>query len=760
MIRLSFKSLKKTSVSGLARIKRTTPDTCLELTPRKRTSSSEFLISPCFESFLSSFEVPLSFKISMVLSPVEFGSSESDSSGFQSLAGEDGGGLSAPKVATPNIKTATASKDFLKLQLIALLEPLQGALSAPRLTDQTQSTETGICMRILHLLSQTELTGAEVYAKTLIDSQVRDGHQVFVVSDRMHVAIPISLTSMKISTSSFWQRMKNILALREFLKAHQVEIVHCHSRGAVRHAFWARIGTPVAQVTTLHGRQHFSWSKRFLNIYGEILIAICENVKTAMSRDFNMPASPIRVIRNPVIPASQIAAQTPLQGYSPPHLALIGRSSGPKGLRFEKVVDCCFEKWLSEHPNMRISIIVPNPDKFSDRFHQQVEALKAKHPGCIEILGHTPDLRALLPKYDLVMASGRIAVECILAKVPLLAIGEYENHGILMPQKLCTALQSNFGDIGDERIEIPLRVHEISAEVSMFLRGHKPSAQDLENLRSRVEIEFSPRTVHDEVVEAYRAAIFKRHVPKWIPVLMYHKIPDRDLQSRHRIFVLKDRFQKHLQFFRRRGFQTVTFQDLVQYWTGKRDFQEFPKKPLILTFDDGYIDNLKNAQGILKQADFRAVIFLLANHNIRENTWDADTGEEPNLLMGLEEKLQLDPKVWEIGSHGLNHLHLPQVTDVEVMHEMQESKASLKRDLQQPIYAFAYPFGSTNPHVAGLAKDAGYKFAVNTDQGGLHLADQPQSIFRVNVFPEDGSFELWKKTSSWYRRYFYRKRGR
>jgi peptidoglycan/xylan/chitin deacetylase (PgdA/CDA1 family) len=351
-------------------------------------------------------------------------------------------------------------------------------------------------------------------------------------------------------------------------------------------------------------------------------------------------------------------------------------------------------------------------------------------------------------------------MECLFSKTPLLAIGEYCSHGILTPSRLCGALTSNFGDIGALEVESPLDLEEISKEVSNFLQGQGPAESELETLRKRAEIEFSARVVHDEVMESYRAAIFKCHVPHWIPVLMYHKIPDQNIQSRHRIFVSKDNFRKHLRFFRKRGLTSLTFQDLVQFWTGKRPYQEFPKKPLILTFDDGYEDNLKNAQAPLKEFGFRATIFLLANHSIVENTWDADTGEEPSKLMTLSEKQQLDSKVWEIGSHGFNHLHLPQVPEPAAIREMQESKLSLKRDLQQPVYSFAYPFGSTNAHIASLAREAGYKFAVNTDQGGLHLADQPHSIFRVNIFPEDGPFDLWKKTSPWYRRYFFRKRGR
>jgi hypothetical protein len=54
----------------------------------------------------------------------------------------------------------------------------------------------------------------------------------------------------------------------------------------------------------------------------------------------------------------------------------------------------------------------------------------------------------------------------------------------------------------------------------------------------------------------------------------------------------------------------------------------------------------------------------------------------------------------------------------------------------------------------------GYDFAVNTDSGGLHHEENPYAIFRINIFPEDGPAQLRKKTSSWYRKYFYLKRGR
>lgn len=614
-------------------------------------------------------------------------------------------------------------------------------------------------MRILHLLSQTELTGAEVYAQNLVEAQLQEGHQVFVISDRLHVPFSAPFQSLPLSASNLSRRLGNIQTLRQFIRSKKIEVIHCHSRGAVRHAFWARFRLPVALVTTLHGRQHFSWSKRLLHSYGEILIAVCENVKRAMEFDFHMSGSPIRVLRNPV---SQLSFPKKITtSSSGPHLALIGRSSGPKGARIERIAETCFEEWLKDSPNLRISVIAPRPDRFSDSFHRHIESLNLKYSGRVRVLGHIPELRKELPQFDLVIGSGRIAIESLLAQVPTLALGEHSCHGLVRPENFAKALESNFGDIGAKEMEIPFEFSPVLETVKSFFRGDSAmSAEERADLQTRTQDEFCETKIQKNVLEAYRAAIFKRHVPRWIPALMYHKIPEAEIQSQHRIFVQKDRFEKHLRYFKLRKFETLTFRDLHAFWYGQKPYSQFPSKPLLLTFDDGYRDNLLHAEPLLRKHRARATIFLLGNHGITHNTWDASSEEPATELMTFEEKMKLDPAVWEIGSHGFEHLHLTQVPEWEAFDELKNSKIQLEKDFKQDIVCFAYPFGSVNEKLPALAEKAGYSFAVNTDQGGLHLADAPRSIFRVNVFPEDGIFQIWKKTSPRYRAYFQRKRGR
>lgn len=611
-------------------------------------------------------------------------------------------------------------------------------------------------MRILHLLSQTQLTGSEVYAKTIIEKQTQDGHHVFVISDKIHIPLKVPFLSMPISSSRSLQRRKTISDLRKFLIKEKIDVVHCHSRAAVRHAFYARKKLFVAMVTTLHGRQHVSFSKKVFDIYGDYLIAICENVQEAMIKSFGTSPWKMRLVRNPI---ESLEVSTSSKKKSEIRLGIFGRSTGPKGERIEKIIMECVENWLQQYQHLFIEVGVTEVERVSSQAQKRIQELVQKYGHRFNFHGPQKDFVSHLKSLDLVIASGRIAVEALMQGVSVFALGEYTFHGLVTTTNLSDVLCSNFGDIGIEAMEGPFEIQSINKSLSDWIQN-PPNNEESKWVMEKVNQEFGSSRIYKKIMDIYRAAIFKNRIPKNIPILMYHKIPDEDLRSRHKIFVKKDLFEKHLQYFKSKKFTTMTFQELSEYWNLKKDYLTFPKKPLVLTFDDGYLDNLINAQPLLKKYGFKATIFLLSDHKITENVWDSDTGEEPAKLMTLEQKKQLDQSIFEIGSHGNRHIHLTQIEEKEAFEEMKKSKEKLESDLETKIYAFAYPYGSTNQKIAELCKEAGYDFAVNTDRGGFKFSDGPCALFRVNVFPQDGAMALWKKTSSWYRRYFYWKRKR
>jgi peptidoglycan/xylan/chitin deacetylase (PgdA/CDA1 family) len=115
---------------------------------------------------------------------------------------------------------------------------------------------------------------------------------------------------------------------------------------------------------------------------------------------------------------------------------------------------------------------------------------------------------------------------------------------------------------------------------------------------------------------------------------------------------------------------------------------------------------------------------------------------------------------WEIGAHTLTHPHLTLLNDEDALHELRESRNRIEHELQTRVISFAYPFGTYDDRIKELVKQTGFEFGIATDSGGLTIEDDRFAVFRVNMFPEESLFSLFKKTSSWYRTYYRRKRGR
>ena len=98
--------------------------------------------------------------------------------------------------------------------------------------------------------------------------------------------------------------------------------------------------------------------------------------------------------------------------------------------------------------------------------------------------------------------------------------------------------------------------------------------------------------------------------PKTLTVLNYHRI---DNPFRRRIDTLRINISATPEDFAQQMdyisayFNVVTCNDLVNWLYGKK---ELPDRAAMITFDDGYFDNLSNAYPILRERNLPAVIFL------------------------------------------------------------------------------------------------------------------------------------------------------
>jgi len=152
-------------------------------------------------------------------------------------------------------------------------------------------------MKILHLLSQTHLTGAEVYAADLCKYQISEGSECFIISDTLSVKSDAKYTPMSIHNRKYISRIRNIIALIKFCKTHKIDLIHAHSRAGSWLVNILRIFIPIAYVSTIHGRQSVHFSSKRKNVYGKRIIAVCEHLKDHVKDELNINES-VYLVRN------------------------------------------------------------------------------------------------------------------------------------------------------------------------------------------------------------------------------------------------------------------------------------------------------------------------------------------------------------------------------------------------------------------------------------------------------------------------------
>jgi peptidoglycan/xylan/chitin deacetylase (PgdA/CDA1 family) len=198
----------------------------------------------------------------------------------------------------------------------------------------------------------------------------------------------------------------------------------------------------------------------------------------------------------------------------------------------------------------------------------------------------------------------------------------------------------------------------------------------------------------------------------------------------HRYWLLTKDFRRQMTFLVQFGYTSITFED---YWLYKSGQKPLPRKPVIITFDDGYVDTYTDAFPILREFGMKAVVFAVADPDIRESVWDNDRPEAVVPLMNSAQLLELRNAGWEIGSHSLHHRNLPQLSPEEAWNEISRSKSILEYALHTPVRSFCYPYGSINQTVKKMVQDAGYTVGVAAWAGPAVFGKDDFQIRRITV---------------------------
>jgi peptidoglycan/xylan/chitin deacetylase (PgdA/CDA1 family) len=183
-----------------------------------------------------------------------------------------------------------------------------------------------------------------------------------------------------------------------------------------------------------------------------------------------------------------------------------------------------------------------------------------------------------------------------------------------------------------------------------------------------------------------------------IPILLYHRIDVSPINSRY--YVPPEKFEQEIKALQGWGYTTISTQMLVQAITAGH---ELPPHPILITFDDGHLDNYVNAFPIMQKYGFTGVLYIVANYLGTDGFMDRD------------EILDMHEAGWEVGSHSLNHYDLTKLGPQDQRSEIVGSKERLETLLGIDILTFAYPFGAKNAAVTDYVRFAGYIAAMGAE---------------------------------------------
>lgn len=202
-----------------------------------------------------------------------------------------------------------------------------------------------------------------------------------------------------------------------------------------------------------------------------------------------------------------------------------------------------------------------------------------------------------------------------------------------------------------------------------------------------------------------------------VPVLNYHQVEDKDGNP---LTLYCDQFDQQMAYLAEEGYHTITLDEMMD---AAENGTPLPEKPVVITLDDGYVDNYEYAYPILKKYGFKATIFLINDF----------TGVYPNYLTWEQIREMQDSGLIDFESHTMTHANLSELTSRdELHHEIADSREALSKKLGKEIDYIAYPGGRVTDAVEEVTRDAGYRGGFTVHYG---LSTPTEGVYQMDRIP-------------------------
>jgi peptidoglycan/xylan/chitin deacetylase (PgdA/CDA1 family) len=201
------------------------------------------------------------------------------------------------------------------------------------------------------------------------------------------------------------------------------------------------------------------------------------------------------------------------------------------------------------------------------------------------------------------------------------------------------------------------------------------------------------------------------------PVFLYHSIATDSEPGLERWTVTPSEFERHVDLIAASGRSPMTITALAAALRSNA----LPERPVAITFDDGFADNLAAAEQ-LHQSGLPATVYVTSGYLGRAKMLDGSGLRALAAIPGVE-----------IGGHSVSHPRLDELRRSEIAEEVRVSRSRIEELLGDPIASFAYPHGAHDARAIAEVAGAGFSSAAAVRDALSHSEDNPLAIARLTV---------------------------
>lgn len=202
-----------------------------------------------------------------------------------------------------------------------------------------------------------------------------------------------------------------------------------------------------------------------------------------------------------------------------------------------------------------------------------------------------------------------------------------------------------------------------------------------------------------------------------IPILMYHSISDEDPSNN--LLVPPAMFEEQMAWLEANNFTAMNMDEALEAMRTRK----VPKRPVVITFDDGYANNYTSAFPSLKNHKLKATFFVITD------------GVDNGYYMSSDNLKEMQEAGMSIENHTANHLELNNLSKTDAYESIKRAQDYLRNVIGSDGNYLCYPVGKYNDETIQIEEELGIKAAVTTQGGFASINDGLHTLKRVRISP-------------------------